>query len=238
MLDLRCFNTRIPDQQISVPLVPLHLYYIVFELLKNSMRATIEHHHRVKGFDADSSDDLAEVRACIVLGTENLSIKISDRGGGVPSAKLANLFHYLYSTAPKPSRDDSNTPFAGYGYGLPISRLYARYFLGDLSLTSMDGYGTDAVISLKAVPSQACELLPVYGASSRRFITMAREAPDYCFQKPTTITAPALDTTTSADISAVPLKAVKPKLVPETTTTKTKSISSSSSSGKAERVAI
>ena len=32
----------------------------------------------------------------------------------------------------------NETP-AGYGYGLPISRLYARYFGGDLQIISMEG---------------------------------------------------------------------------------------------------
>ena len=37
---------------------------------------------------------------------------------------------------------------AGYGYGLPRSRLYARYFGGDLQVISMDGYGTDVYLHL------------------------------------------------------------------------------------------
>jgi STE24 endopeptidase len=32
--------------------------------------------------------------------------------------------------------------------GLPLSRLYARYFGGDLNLMSMEGHGTDAFLHL------------------------------------------------------------------------------------------
>jgi pyruvate dehydrogenase kinase 2/3/4 len=47
-------------------------------------------------------------------------------------------------------QDDEDGPavLAGYGYGLPISRLYARYFGGDLQIISMEGYGTDAYLHL------------------------------------------------------------------------------------------
>lgn len=75
---------------------------------------------------------------------------MSDRGGGIPRSTVDQLFKYMYSTAPQPSKSDAHTvPLAGYGYGLPISRLYARYFHGDLVLLSCEGFGTDAVIYMK-----------------------------------------------------------------------------------------
>lgn len=51
----------------------------------------------------------------------------------------------MYTTAPSQHLDptfdksDFKAPMAGFGYGLPISRLYARYFGGDLKLISMEG---------------------------------------------------------------------------------------------------
>jgi hypothetical protein len=57
---------------------------------------------------------------------------------------------------------------SGYGYGLPLSRLYARYLLGDLTLTSCEGYGTDAYVFLKAISEEANEMLPVFNHSSTR----------------------------------------------------------------------
>lgn len=44
-------------------------------------------------------------------------------------------------------------------YGLPISRSYARYFGGDLSIVSMEGYGTDAFVHLSRLGNHS-EPLP------------------------------------------------------------------------------
>ncbi|CAJ0574169.1 unnamed protein product, partial [Mesorhabditis spiculigera] len=175
-MELEIHNAVEKDKPISIVAVPSHLYHIMFELFKNAMRATIDHH----GID----DDLPQVKARVVRGKEDLSIKISDRGGGVPRTILERLFNYMYSTAPPPTRDGTQAPLAGYGYGLPLSRLYARYFLGDLFLVSMEGYGTDACIYLKAVPVEANELLPIYSTSSRRNMTQAAQVPDWSHHVP------------------------------------------------------
>uniref|UniRef100_A0A3P8ZRL2 Protein-serine/threonine kinase n=1 Tax=Esox lucius TaxID=8010 RepID=A0A3P8ZRL2_ESOLU len=171
----RCVPQRqLPHKHKSIQAVyvPSHLFHMLFELFKNSMRATVEHH--------ENSKILPPVKAKVTLGKEDLSIKISDRGGGVPLRKIDRLFNYMYSTAPTPSLEPSSTvPLAGFGYGLPISRLYARYFQGDLKLYSMEGVGTDAVIYLKALSSESFERLPVFNKSAWRHYQTSPEADDW-----------------------------------------------------------
>ncbi|XP_073422001.1 pyruvate dehydrogenase kinase, isozyme 3 [Dendrobates tinctorius] len=172
-LKIEEFNAKAPGRPLQVVYVPSHLFHMLFELFKNSMRATVEQHEsRAKA--------LPPVKTLVTLGKEDLSIKISDQGGGVPLRKIDRLFNYMYSTAPRPSLEPSRAvPLAGFGYGLPISRLYARYFQGDLKLYSMEGVGTDAVIYLKAVSGESYERLPVFNKSAWRHYKNAAEADDW-----------------------------------------------------------
>ena len=70
-------------------------------------------------------------------------------------------------------------PLAGYGYGLPLSRLYARYFHGDLILNSYEGYGTDTVLFMKSNTNEANELLPVFNKTSSKQYKAAVPAADW-----------------------------------------------------------
>uniref|UniRef100_A0A672MTB2 Protein-serine/threonine kinase n=1 Tax=Sinocyclocheilus grahami TaxID=75366 RepID=A0A672MTB2_SINGR len=173
-LKIEELNSKAPKKPIQVVYVPSHLFHMLFELFKNSMRATVELYE-------NSSEGLPPVKAMVTLGKEDLSIKISDKGGGVPLRKIDRLFNYMYSTAPTPRLDPSQTavPLAGFGYGLPITRLYARYFQGDLSLYSIEGFGTDAVIHLKALSSESFERLPVFNKSAWRHYQTGPEADDW-----------------------------------------------------------
>ncbi|XP_055733135.1 pyruvate dehydrogenase kinase, isozyme 4 [Salvelinus fontinalis] len=173
-IDITQVNAKGPDQPLHIVYVPSHLYHMLFELFKNAMRATVETH--------EMALHLPPVKVRVSLGSEDLTIKISDRGGGVPLRKIERLFSYMYSTAPSPVDIDNsrNAPLAGFGYGLPISRLYAKYFQGDLQLYSMEGYGTSAVIYLKALSSDSVERLPVYNQSAIRHYQTSNEADDWC----------------------------------------------------------
>lgn len=163
--------------------VPTHIHYIMLELLKNSMRATVEHH----GVD----EDYPPIKVIIADGEKNedVVIKISDEGGGeqivlarsensnervqfalntnsslrsslagIKRSHVSRIWSYLFTTADPAVQEGMvafenvdhsiDSPLAGLGYGLPISRAYAKFWGGDLSVMSMEGYGTDVFLHL------------------------------------------------------------------------------------------
>nr|CAA07447.1 pyruvate dehydrogenase kinase [Arabidopsis thaliana] len=136
------------DPSFTFPYVPTHLDLMMYELVKNSLRAVQERF-------VDSDRVAPPIRIIVADGIEDVTIKVSDEGGGIARSGLPRIFTYLYSTARNPLEEDVDLGIAdvpgtmgGYGYGLPISRLYARYFGGDLQIISMEGYGTDAYLHL------------------------------------------------------------------------------------------
>lgn len=139
--------------------VPGHLHHMLFETLKNALRATVE--KTIEQNQGINKYDLKfpPVKVIISEGLEDLTVKISDEGGGIARSNLPLVWTYLYTTMPEDEQigliDENNmatpnflAPMAGYGYGLALSRLYARYFGGDLKLISMEGFGTDVYLHL------------------------------------------------------------------------------------------
>jgi len=142
--DIQMFGS----EKLQCAYVPDHLHHMIFELVKNSLRAVSERY-------MDSDSDAPAIKIVIAEGNEDITIKVSDEGGGIARSGLPKIWTYLYSTASSPllqlTEDDiQNAPavLAGYGYGLPLCRLYARYFGGELQVISMEGYGTDAYLHL------------------------------------------------------------------------------------------
>ncbi|KAJ1310845.1 hypothetical protein OPQ81_009363 [Rhizoctonia solani] len=126
-------------RDLTFPYVPGHLSHILFELLKNSLRAVVER------YGPDNETSYPPIKVIVVEGREDITIKISDEGGGIPRSSVPLVWGYLFTTMEGQNLDqdfqasDFKAPMAGFGYGLPLSRLYARYFGGDLRLISMEG---------------------------------------------------------------------------------------------------
>jgi len=144
------------DTKLKFAYLPAHLHYIIFELLKNSMRATIEKHEL-------SSSVLPAINVVIAEGEDEVAIKISDQGGGISRQGMDLIWSYTYTTAAPevlaPDSGATTAPIAGFGHGLPLSRLYARFWGGDMNVKCMEGYGTDVFIHLGKLGKKA-ETLP------------------------------------------------------------------------------
>ncbi|AQK58647.1 Putative hydroxymethylglutaryl-CoA synthase family protein [Zea mays] len=72
-----------------------HLHLMISELVKNSLRAVQERYM--------DYDKLAPpVRIIVADGADDVTIKITDEGGGIPRSGLSRIFTYLYSTTENP----------------------------------------------------------------------------------------------------------------------------------------
>ncbi|XP_065511373.1 branched-chain alpha-ketoacid dehydrogenase kinase isoform X1 [Caloenas nicobarica] len=142
------------------PYIPLPLDYVLPELLKNAMRATMESH-------LDTPYNVPDIVVTIANNDIDLIIRISDRGGGIPHDLLDKVTQYHFSTAESSAQDPrlggpfrqlmdlSSSPMHGFGFGLPTSRAYAEYLGGSLALQSLQGVGTDVYLRLRHIDGKA-----------------------------------------------------------------------------------
>lgn len=158
------------QQLSSTLLVHTHLFYIFLELLKNAARASIERAQldfdggtgnktllaRSKG---NTMPKIPEINVIVPEGQQmwdqERSVKLADGGTGMNRIVLSKAFCYFYSSvkskpqvADEVSDFDRRMPLAGFGFGLPISRVMARYFAGDIDLNSIPAKGTDVYVYL------------------------------------------------------------------------------------------
>jgi signal transduction histidine kinase len=182
--------------------IPVHVEYIITELLKNAFRAVVEsgnerepievtiaaapdvpgnhphpephlpHHARDGDVDVEISQEVPVADENIRLtsaSSQSITIRIRDRGGGIPPEVLPQIWSYSFTTFSEndlPVGDNGNidalntisgsggnntSTIAGLGYGLPLSRAYAEYFGGSIAVQSLWGWGTDVYLTLQGV---------------------------------------------------------------------------------------
>jgi len=99
--------------------VPVHVQYILTEILKNSFRATVETHH------AAASLPPVEIIVSPAPKREDrpafISMRIRDQGGGVSPSDIRHIFSYAYSTAGRKTaltdNQDDGGPYTAQAIG-------------------------------------------------------------------------------------------------------------------------
>lgn len=150
---------------------PRYLFYILVELLRNSSRATA---HAVGTGRATLGEgpDAPAIRVTVCAGDHQAVLRVSDRGGGVPCDMVDRMWCFTGGSMTHATEscldgaaDDAargahdrpwgvfggESPLAGRGMGLPLSRAYARYLSGSLHVVSLPNLGVDAFLSLDRI---------------------------------------------------------------------------------------
>ena len=158
-----------------------HLEYMLFEVLKNAVRAQVEAHPAAA---------MPPIRADVVRQGALVHIAVEDDGKGAAKDRVDRIFRYSY--IPPSERNMDGKPVArlgGQGYGVAHSKLYARYLQvsqfwkqmdkcypclfvfslqGDMFFESTLGRGTCVRLALQSDPSLAVEKVPVLNSAAKR----------------------------------------------------------------------
>ncbi|XP_013773277.1 3-methyl-2-oxobutanoate dehydrogenase [lipoamide] kinase, mitochondrial-like [Limulus polyphemus] len=143
----------------SFPYIQIPIDYIIPELLKNAVRATIESH------PGTPESSLPPVTVTIANNDVDFILRVSDRGGGIPHHLLNHVTQYHFTTASHSEEEGAGVfstmisesnhgpsgPMHGFGFGLPTTQAYAEYLGGNLTIETMQGIGTDVYLRLKHI---------------------------------------------------------------------------------------
>ena len=112
-------------------------------VIRNAIRFTVEGSEVLIELSEGSRRDLEGHAEELPFDARTLRVRISDRGPGVPSASLPNLFRAFYRT--DSARRDST---GGFGVGLSIAERAVHLHGGTISARNRDGGGLVVEIML------------------------------------------------------------------------------------------
>lgn len=118
---------------LKVYCVSPHIVHIIFELFKNATIPSITHIKPIKLsiYEDPKNNDL-------------VVFKIKDRGGGMPNSTLQKIWQFHYTT----TNDSDRDPIHGFGMGLPLCKVFAKFNNASLDLINREGDGVTILIKI------------------------------------------------------------------------------------------
>jgi len=125
--------------EIITPYISAYLFYVLKEVLKN---AVVAH--------AITDQEHEPILVSMSEGKDTVTIKIEDKGGGFDIGELSKMMYFGFSSDPVVLCEEfelSGVPiFSGFGYGLPMARLYTKYLGGRFRILPVEGVGADVYL--------------------------------------------------------------------------------------------
>lgn len=156
---------------ITLPSLEPYLYFIFFEIIKNSVKAVIEKRdvmserggnmmsERNRNIIGERKIYEPSIKISInTISSTDIIVKIDDNGIGIKSDDIHKIWYYSFSTSPIDmakiieESDFNITPLSGFGYGLPIADIYMNFLnnsTGNIKINSIYKEGTSVIIFLK-----------------------------------------------------------------------------------------
>ncbi len=143
---------------ITLPSLEPYLYFIFFEIIKNSVKAVIEKRDMMSERGERKIYEPSIKISINTISSTDIIVKIDDNGIGIKSDDIHKIWYYSFSTSPIDmakiieESDFNITPLSGFGYGLPIADIYMNFLnnsTGNIKINSIYKEGTSVIIFLK-----------------------------------------------------------------------------------------
>lgn len=134
-----------------------HVEYIIFQLLSNAFR------HATQPYSATTTIIPKEIKITLCSNDQDVLFRISDQGGGMNKQVFSELWSYgnykrfgnmEHVEQLEAKLNEHDKMVMRLGIGLPMSRVYAEYWGGDINIVTMEGYGTDAYVRIPRLGTQ------------------------------------------------------------------------------------
>jgi len=167
-------GSRVPvdledDVDTSILYIPGHLRAILREVLQNAVAATAR-------AAEEQGREPPPVRVKVHRGQFGVFVTVSDQGGGI--ARADRVWDWGEDHGPpracaeKAELEWSSSEVAALpprlplGFGLPLARLTARYFGGDVRLQTLVGFGTNAYVHIPELQQEGAVVVDDPGVPS------------------------------------------------------------------------
>eukprot|EP01041_Mallomonas_annulata_P012254 gene12254-25757_t len=137
------------NSSVTCTCIPSMHRFVLLEVLKNSLCATISRHHEIHhnyNHNDTQYEKSSPVYVCVSCDGDGITLVVSDKGVGLAPMAMDRVFKFLRALVEaQTSYQPAPRPMQGLGVGLSLAKEYATHFGGRFAMSS-GGLGCGATV--------------------------------------------------------------------------------------------